>query len=486
MYFYPHSADYKIIMIGRETELDILASAYASKKPELVAVFGRRRVGKTYLIGAFFEGKIDFELTGLKDATKEQQLRNFSYSLKDAQKSALLPPLPKDWLEAFHQLKTHLESLGNGERRKVVFIDELPWMANGKSDFLTGFSYFWNSYAAKTNIIVVICGSATAWMIQKIINDKGGLHNRVTRRIHLQAFTLQETEAYFLSKHIVFDRYQLLLLYMTMGGIPHYLEQVEGGKSAIQNIDEICFQPDGLLRTEFDNLYSSLFTNSEHYVSIVSTLSATWKGISRMEIIAKTQISDGGGLTLMLQELEQSGFISSYIPFGKKKKDTLYRLTDCYSLFYLKFIQNIPTKEILSWQTLSQTQSFITWSCYAFENICFDHIDKIKAALGIAGVHSNQYSFLAKANEETEGTQIDLLIDRQDSVISLCEVKFYNDEWVLSKTDADNLRRKKSIFRHITGTKKQIFIVLITTFGLLKNKHSLGLVDNVLDMNALF
>ncbi len=471
-------------MIGRDQETGVLASAYESGKPELVAVFGRRRVGKTYLIRSFFDGKIDFELTGLKGGTKEQQLRNVAYSLKDAQKSAELPPVPVDWLAAFHQLKEYLESLG--ERRKVVFIDELPWMATAKSDFLTGFSYFWNSYGSKSNIVVVICGSATAWMIQKIINDKGGLHNRVTRRVHLEPFTLAETEAYFQAKHIGFDRYQLILLYMTMGGIPHYLDQVQGGKSAVQNIDELCFQSQGLLRTEFDNLYSSLFSNPERYEAIITALSSTWKGMSRMEIIAKTQLKDGGGLTTMLQELEQSGFISSYIPFGKKKKDTLFRLTDCYSLFYLKFIRGIPAKETLSWQALSQTQTWISWSGYAFETICFQHIGKIKAALGIAGVHTNQYSFLAKPTDENEGTQIDLLIDRQDNVICLCEIKFYKDEWVLSKADAENLRRKKSIFRHVTGTKKQLFIVLITTFGLLKSKNSLGLVDNVLDMNVLF
>jgi AAA+ ATPase superfamily predicted ATPase len=473
-------------MIGRKKELAILANAYAGQKPELIAVFGRRRVGKTYLIQSFFEGKIDFELTGLKDGTKEQQLRNFTYGLKDAQKSVDLPAQPTDWLEAFHQLKTYLESLADSEKRKVVFIDELPWMAAGKSDFLTGFSYFWNSYAAKANIVVVICGSATAWMIQKIINDKGGLHNRVTRRIHLQAFTLAETEAYFQERHIVFDRYQLLLLYMTMGGIPHYLDQVEGGKSAIQNIDDICFQPQGLLRTEFDNLYSSLFANPERYESIITALSSTWKSMSRIEIIEHTDITDGGGLTMMLQELEQSGFISSYIPFGKKKKDTLFRLTDCYSLFYLKFIRDIPAKETISWQSLSQTQKWVTWTGYAFENICFQHIDQIKSALSIAGVHTNQYSFLAKKTEENEGTQIDLLIDRQDNVISLCEVKFYNDAWLLTKAEAENLRRKQRIFRQVTGTKKQIFIVLITTFDLIQNQHSIGLVDNVLDMNALF
>lgn len=473
-------------MIGRKKEIDILANAYSSNKSELIAVFGRRRVGKTYLIRSFFEGKINFEITGLKDGTKEQQLRNFAYSMKDARKIIDLPTVPKDWLEAFYQLKTYLETLETPSKRKVVFIDELPWIATVKSDFLTGFSYFWNSYGSKENIVVIICGSATAWMIQKIINDKGGLHNRVTRRIHLQAFTLSETEAYFQEKQIAFDRYQLLLLYMTMGGIPHYLDQVEGGKSAVQNIDEICFQPQGLLRTEFNNLYSSLFNNPERYEAIISALSSTWKGMNRMEIIAKANISDGGGLTMMLQELEQSGFISSYMPFGKRKKDMLFRLTDCYSLFYLKFIRDLPDKETISWQGVSQTQTWKTWCGYAYENICLHHIDKIKVGLGIAGVNSNQYSFISKKTEEIEGVQIDILIDRQDNVISLCEVKFYNDELVLTKLDADNLRRKKSVFRYVTGTKKQIFIVLITTFGLIKNKHSLGLVDNVLDMNDLF
>ncbi len=473
-------------MIGRKKEVGILEDAFNAQKPELVAVFGRRRVGKTYLIRSSFAGKIDFEITGLKDGSREQQLRNFAYSMKDAQQLNELPPVPTDWLAAFYELKNYLEGLGNSKKRRVVFIDEMPWMASGKSDFLTGFSYFWNSYAAKANIVVVICGSATAWMIQKIINDKGGLHNRVTRQIHLQAFTLAETEAYFQEKEIAFDRYQLLLLYMVTGGIPHYLDQVKGGKSAIQNIDEICFQPQGLLRTEFDNLYSALFSNPARYEAIISALASVWKGMDRTAIIGHTKIKDGGGLTAMLQDLELSGFISSYVPFGKKKKDTLFRLTDCYSLFYLKFIKDIPRKETISWQSVSQTQTWISWSGYAFENICFQHITNIKGALSIGGVHSSQYSFLSKATDDLAGTQIDLLIDRQDNVISLCEVKFYNDEWAVSKEYAENLRRKKSIFRHVTGTKKQIFIVLITTFGLLKNKHSLGLVDNVLDMNALF
>ena len=472
-------------MIGRIQEQEILGKIYQSSKPELVAIIGRRRVGKTYLIREFFKDKIDFEMVGLKDGTKEQQLRNFAYSLKEVQKSADLT-VPQDWLEAFYQLKTHLETLGEPDRKKVVFIDELPWIATAKSDFLTGFSFFWNSYASKSNIVVIICGSATAWMIKKIINNKGGLHNRVTRKILLPPFSLTEMESYFETKNIHFERYQLLQLYMTMGGIPHYLEQVEGGKSAIQNIDEICFHPQGMLRTEFDNLYSSLFTNPERYEAIVTILASTWKGLNRTQIVEKTKLKDGGGLTNLLQELEQSGFITSYVPFNKKKKDTLFRLTDNYSLFYLKFIQPLARNQSNNWQTLSQTQSWKSWSGYAFENICLQHIDKIKTALGISGIHTNQFSFYAKTTETQQGTQIDLLIDRQDNAINLCEIKFYNDEFVITKAYADNLEQKKRTFRQLSKTKKQLLITLISTYGVKQNSHSLSLVNNVLVMDDLF
>lgn len=473
-------------MIGRKAEIEVLIKALESKKPELIAILGRRRVGKTFLVRSFFKEMIDFEMIGLKDGTTEQQLRNFAYSLKDARKSETVEQTPKDWLEAFHQLKEYLEQLGNKKRKKVVFIDELPWIATKRSDFLTGFGYFWNSYASNANIVVVICGSATAWMIQKILNDKGGLHNRVTRRINLQPFSLAETEAYFQSREILLDRYQILLLYMAMGGIPHYLDQVEAGKSAVQNIDEICFAPQGLLRNEFGNLYSSLFNNSERHETIINALSSTWKGMSRAELIQITKTKDGGGMSILLKELEVSGFISTYLPFGNNKKNVLYRLTDYYSLFYLKFIKGLPANEAGRWDTLSQTQSWKSWSGYAFENICLQHIDKIKIALGISGINTKHNSFWIKGSENQEGTQIDLLIDRADNVINVCEMKFYNDDVSLNKDITQKLRRRIGIFREVTKTKKQLFLVLVTTYGLIKNQHSIGLIDKVITMDDLF
>ncbi|MGB0929619.1 MAG: ATP-binding protein [Chitinophagales bacterium] len=390
-------------MIGRTKEKEILRKAYHSTKPELVALVGRKRVGKTYLVRQFFQGKIDFEVVGLQEENKEKQLRNFAYSLRDAKGETILGKVPIDWLEAFDQLKLYIQSLGEPDRKKVVFIDELPWMSTPRSDFLTGFGYFWNSFASKYPIVVVICGSATAWMIKKIINNNKGLHNRVTRKIQMFPFSLSEVEAYFRAKNMNFERYQILLFFMAMGGIPHYLEQIERGKSAVQNINSICFEPLGLLRTEFDNLYTSLFKNPTRYEAVVTALASTWKGLSRQAILEKLKIKDGGGLTEVLEDLEQSGFIASYIPFNKKKKNMLYRLIDNYSLFYLKFIQSIPRNQTENWTMLSQTQSWKSWSGYAFENICLQHIDKIKAALGITGVYTKQFSFLSKASAKTEG-----------------------------------------------------------------------------------
>lgn len=307
-----------------------------------------------------------------------------------------------------------------------------------------------------------------------------------TSKIILRPFSLSETAAYFERRRINFDYYQLVQLYMIMGGIPHYLDQVMGGKTAIQNINEICFSQEGLLRTEFDNLYSSLFTHPERYEKIVEVLATKWRGMNRTEIVKLSGFTDGGGITNILQELEQSGFITAYIPFQKKKKNTLYRLTDNYSLFYLKFIKSLTPKVDGNWLALSQTQSWKSWSGYAYENICFQHIDKIKAKLGIAGIHSQVFSFLEKGTDVLEGTQIDLLIDRTDSAISLCEIKFYNDHYLLTKKEAEKIKKKRTLFRQFSKTKKQIFVVIITTFGISEGKYSSGFIDNEVTMNDLF
>jgi uncharacterized protein len=477
--------DITTTLIGRQKEKETLLKALNSSEPEMVAIIGRRRVGKTFLIRSVYANRIDFELTGTQDAPLLTQIKNFHTQLRLTFGAKVPKVKPTNWMDTFWQLITALESVDKKEKA-VVFLDELSWLATPKSGFLEALGFFWNNWASRKNIVVVICGSAASWMIQKVVFHKGGLHNRITKRIDLQPFTLYETEAFLTERGVNFNRYQTLQFYMAMGGIPHYLKAVEAGKSAIQNIDAICFAQGGLLKDEFSKLYSALFEHAEVHIAIVRALSQKWKGMTRSEIITATKINAGGGLSDVLEELENCGFISSYYPFGKKKKDMLYRLTDEYSLFYLQFIENqrLQGKEI--WQHLSQTQSWKSWSGYAFESICIKHLSQIKKALGISGIYSEASGYIHKSKKGEQGLQIDLVLDRNDQTINLFEMKFYNAEWVLAKSDASELRERVSLFKRLTKTQKHIFLSVISTYGVKVNEHSLGLVDNNFDMNILF
>ena len=422
-------------LIGRLEEKKILESALLSPKAEMVSLLGRRRVGKTFLVKSVYRDQLDFEFTGIQHATRREQLRNFMLQISKASQGSFPLTEPKDWLEAFYLLTKFLEMKKKPEKM-VVFLDELPWMATHNSGFLKGLSYFWNSWAVDQPVVVVICGSAASWMIKKVVHHKGGLHNRITKRIFLKPFNLAETEHFLKEKNLHFDRYQMLHLYMAMGGVPHYLEEITAGKSAAQNISQICFSENGLLRDEFSKLYASLFENSEAHVKVVRALAGRLKGLTRTEIVQASRPPEGGGATTVIEELLHAGFISMYQPSGKKKKDSLYRLTDEYSLFYVRFIENNSSQGEAVWQQISQTQAYISWAGYAFESICLKHLPQIKKALGISGVYSTASSFIKKGNEEEAGIQFDLLIDRNDHVINICEIKFYGAEVTLDKATA--------------------------------------------------
>lgn len=471
--------------IGRKKELQILQNALRSDEPEMVAVIGRRRVGKTFLVRTAFGDNLDFEITGTQNASTSEQLKNFAIRIREAFGEDALTDTPDNWMDAFEMLMRQLDRKKK-PGKMIVFFDELPWLASHKSGFLNALGFFWNSWATRRNIVVVICGSAAAWMIQKVVYHKGGLHNRITKRIDLQPFDLHETETFLLSRDIRFDRYQLLLLYMAMGGIPHYLKEVQAGRSAAQNIDAICFSNSGLLRDEFSKLYPALFEHADNHIAVIRALAQKWKGMSRTEIVAATKVADGGGLTDVLGELAGSGFISAYYPFGKKKKGMLYRLTDEYSLFYLKFIETNRTSGKSVWLPLSQTQTFKSWSGYAFESICIKHLPQIEKALSIAGVYSEASGYLHRGDTDFPGLQIDLVLDRKDHVINLFEMKFYPEPWALTKSDAAELRDRITRFKHFSKTSKQIFLTIVSPFGLRKNEHSIGLVDSEVTMDALF
>jgi len=466
---------------GREKEIAILHKALQSKESEMVSVIGRRRIGKTFLIKHVYQDNIAFELTGTRNAPINEQLQNFMFSLKLATGNSIIGKPPSNWMEAFFMLINYLKALPKN-KKQVVFLDELPWLSTHRSGFLRGLSYFWNSWAVNQNLVVVICGSAASWMIQKVVNDKGGLHNRITKRLYLQPFTLAETEEYLQSRNIKLNRYHLSQLY----SIPHYLKEVEGGKSATQNIEDICFSNTGLLRDEFSNLYAALFDHSDNHVAIVRGLAKRRGGMTRNNLIKEAKIPNGGTITKVLNELSQSGFIEIYMPFGKKSKDKIYRLTDEYSLFYLQFIEKNMHEKGAVWKRLIQTQEYKIWCGYAFENICLKHITEIKKALSIGGVYASSSTFYKKGTKKEKGTQIDLLLDRNDQIINIFEIKFYNKEFTVSKSYAQTLQDKSAIFQETTKTRKHLFLTLITTFGISQNEHSLGLIDQVLTLDDLF
>jgi len=474
-------------IVGREDEKRILLNMLNSGEAELIAILGRRRVGKTFLVRNLYEKQLVFSLTGLHEKGLDAQLTNFRDAVQQASAAAVPPAIPNNWREAFIYLSEFLKTKLRREPLVVLF-DEFPWIHTPKSGFLSAFGHWWNTWASlQPQLKVVICGSAASWMIENIINDRGGLHNRVSRTIRLYPFTLGETEKYLFSRDIILDRYQMVQLYMAMGGIPQYLKQIEKGESTNHVVDKLFFRKNGPLKEEFQNLYRSLFTNATDHETIVRALSKKNSGLTRAQLIETCQFSSGGTTSRLLDELEESGFITQYIPFARTKRDSIYKLSDEYSLFYLKFVENSREGGGGTWQRMSARQSYISWCGYAFEAVCQKHLPQLKTALGIGGVYTeaSAWKYVSKKAGET-GAQIDMLLDRQDHCINLCEMKFGKDVFTIDKRYAAELENKIRVFTRQTKTKKTIFPTIITPFGVTKNEYYTKLIQSEVKARELF
>jgi len=473
-------------IVGRTQQIKKLDMILASEAAEFLVVYGRRRVGKTFLIREHFKKQLAFDFSGAYGVEKHIQIENFFAEYLIRTKGRKNSVAPVSWNEAFRYLAQYLRSLRKN-RKRVVFIDELPWLDTHKSGFVPALEYFWNQYVSRMDhILLVVCGSANSWIQKKLFKSKGGLYNRVTHRIKLEPFTLAETEKLFVQHRVKLSRYQIIELYMAMGGIPHYLKEIQPGKSSIQSIDEICFSKDGLLHDEFNQLYPSIFTQAENHLAIINALSKKPQGLTRSLLVKSSKLSDGGIISRTLSELVDAGFVSIQLPFLKKKKDAIYKLSDFYSLFYYKFIKSNRHSGPGSWEKISLGSAYKAWSGYAFENVCFAHIDQIKEALGIRGIYSKTSSWKFFGNNELPGAQIDLLINRGDQVINLCEAKFSREPFLINKAYAKKLRDRLLIFKHVTNTRKAIFNTLLTTYPPIRNGYLLEQFQSDVTMDALF
>lgn len=451
------------MLIGRNKELQQLQEAYNSSEAQLVAVYGRRRVGKTYLIRNAFNNSFFFTYTGVLNISTKEKIADFHSSM--IRQGAPKSPTPKTWMEAFRNLMDYIDTSNN--KRKVIFLDELPWMDAPRSTFLAALEHFWNGWAAARNdVMLIICGSASSWIINKIFRNKGGLHNRVTRKIHLHPFSLYEVEQYAIHLKLGLSRNQIIEGYMVMGGIPLYWSKMRKTRSLAQNINDLFFQESGEFRYEFNELYSSLFNNPEKYISIVKALSSKRGGLTRSEIIKSAKIENNGHFSEMLEELIECGFIRKYCHPDLKLKNAVYQLVDFYTIFYYRFIESAYVADDNYWVKLQNSNTYYNWCGLAFERVCLLHIRQIKEILGISGVMANIYSFYKSKTDEHPGVQIDLLIDRSDNVVNLVEMKYAADGYSLNKKEVDNLSTRRRVLAQYISPKKAIQFVLVTSNGL--------------------
>lgn len=477
-------------IIGRKKEQDELMSLYHSVKSEFVAIYGRRRIGKTYLVNSTFREQFAFKHTGLSPyddgakITMSDQLQAFHYSLLRYGQSEDVP-VPKTWLEAFFRLEKLLTTKANGEKQ-VVFIDELPWMDTPRSKFVSAFEGFYNNWAGdRDDILLVICGSSSSWILKNIVNNKGGLYDRLTCQMKLLPFSLRETEEFFRFRGVEMERYDIVRAYMAFGGVPYYLGYVKPGQSIEESIDETIFRENASLGGEFKRLFNTLFTHSEKYVKIVRMLAKRNYGFTREEIAQKTGISAGGGLSGYLEKLTEAGFVEQYRPVMSTTKEDYYRLKDCFCIFWLRFMDGKRGVDAHYWQNNSASMKITSWQGIAFEQICLSHLESIRRSLGINGIDTLASNLFIPSEKPGGGGQLDLVIKRGDGHVNLCEMKFYSSEVAIDQKESLKLRERTDILKKKYKVRGSVFLTLITTFGLKYGTYS-GIYSRVLSLDDLF
>ncbi len=483
-------------IVGRQREIKIIEEMLSSSKPEFLTVYGRRRIGKTFLIKNVVKAKevIFLQATGIKGGSFRKQIRHVTDEIGNTFYKGIRLEVKKDWFETFSLLTEAIKQVEDKSKAIVLFFDEFPWMATKKSQLLQALDHYWNHvWSDNARIKLIICGSSSSWIISKIVNNKGGLHNRITKNIRLEPFNLRDTRNYLISQGIKLNNTHIAQIYMVTGGVPYYLAHVNKGLSSAQAIGNLAFIKDSLLLREFDNLYSSLFENSEAYIDLMRIIYKKRSGISQTEIIEKSKyFSSGGRITKKLEELEESGFVISFVPYQHIKKGIFYRIIDEYTVFYFYWIEPIRAKLKKSdldssyWETIQKLPSWKSWSGYAFEAVCFKHLSQIRKALNIgsdAMVDSWRYS---PRKEDQKGAQIDLLFDRNDDAITLCEIKYTNEPFVLDKSIVSSLENKSRILKEQTRTKKQLFWAIISANGLKNNDYAKKIINGVVTLDDFF
>lgn len=470
-------------IIGREQEIKKLSAAVDRVRPEFIALYGRRRVGKTFLINQMFRNQFAFKMTGVIEGTLKDQFTAFVDAMNDY--GFDVPEQPKDWMQAFIMLKNALKKKVNNGEQCIVFIDELPAMDAEGSNVAGAVGYFWNSWASQyDNFVFIICGSATSWMITNVIDSKGGLHDRITVEMPIHPFTLKETEQYLEYQNFLWNRQMVLQAYMIFGGIPYYLSLLDKEESLVQNVDRLFFSQDIQMRREFRRLFNTLYKNPEKYIDIIKALNKSRKGLTREEIASELKCSNNGHLGKQLEDLVCCDLIRKNIVREKeiKRKDAIYQLCDFFSLFYLTFIERAEVEQQY-WSHHINTPEVNSWMGLTYERICMAHIQQIKHSLHLDTISTLSYSWRSKTS--TPAAQIDIIIERADKIINICEVKYCQGEYNLDKDEYERINKRKNAFIQETGLRHVPWLTMITTEGVARGKYS-EMIQTQVTLDDLF
>ena len=459
------------MLIGRKNEIKKLNDCYSSDESSFVAIYGRRGVGKTYLIKNVFENRFTFRHVGIYKGTTQEQLHSFSSSLKEYGLTNF--ETPQNWFEAFDLLKELIKYKNNTDK-KVIFLDEISWIYTQGSDFIKAFEHFYNSWCTGRNdILLIICSSITSWIMKKIIHNKGGLYNRLTEQIYLRPFSLNECEEFSIANKLSLTKKQIIEIYMIIGGIPYYWTFYKKGNSVPQFIDNTFFVDKAPLENEFKYLFSSLFNSPKDYLKIVDSLSTKNIGLTRKQILSSTKIKDTGLFSSKLEELIDCDFVRRYSTYGQKKREIIYQLTDPFLIFYYHFLKNKQNIDYF-WEEQINNPAINSWKGIAFERICFAHSYNIKKALGISGVLTSIYPWSVSKDLDKGifGSQVDMVIERKDEIINLVEIKFCSGPYVITSKYFNELEKKKNDFITATKTNSSIHLTFITLNGVQENTYS--------------
>jgi AAA+ ATPase superfamily predicted ATPase len=470
--------------IAREKEAHILDRLWDSTEAELVALYGRRRVGKTFLVRSILGQRIPFfELTGVKDGSTRLQLDNFAKVLSRVFYPGISVAPPKTWHQAFDMLVAAIDARPPDEKT-TIFLDELPWLASPRSGLLQALDHAWNAeLSRRPKVRLIACGSAASWMMKNVINAKGGLYNRVTRRVHLRPFSMLEAAAYLKSRGVRFTPMQMITTYLALGGVPYYLRLIEPELSAMQALHAVCLAPEAPLSDEFDRVFASLFEHDHEHQKIVKELAKHRYGVERKKLVKLLGKRSGGRLSNRMTELEASGFIRAFTPYGKDTRDTYYRLVDEFTLFCLRWMIPVTRKgggyTASGWQSQIRQPSWHSWAGYAFEGVCLKHADVLQDLLAFSEVPSQvgTWRHVPRGGRDGNGAQIDLLYDRDDGVLSLCEVKYRDGEYALDRGAARSLMHKLDVFQRRMKPRKRISLSLITSGSFRPNAWSQDLIE---------